>query len=63
MVLDFLGAVMLGFLSFAAGFSVGFFYLKHKFESHVAGVFDFESGEGEGLDEIFDEVELEGGGK
>lgn len=60
MMLDFTGAVGLAFVSFALGFSIGFFYLKHKFESHVGAVFDFDSGEVEGVDEIFDDLAVEG---
>ena len=55
--------VITHFAFFAVGFGIGFYYLKHKFEDHVAGVFDFESGESEGLDEILDDIELEGGEK
>lgn len=48
------------FASFTIGFGIGFFYLKHKFESHVAGVFDFESGEAAGLDEVLADLDISG---
>jgi len=50
-------AAVFGFFMFAFGFSVGFFYLKHKFESHVAGVMDFEGGDSSGENPIFDDLE------
>ena len=49
-------AIVFGFGMFALGFSIGFFYLKHKFESHVSGVFDFENGDFSDLEDLGDEV-------
>jgi len=58
--LDLGQSIALGFIMFVTGFSIGFFYLKHKFESHVSGVLDFESGESDGLDDLLDEFKEEG---
>lgn len=57
MMLDFTGALALAFVCFASGFSIGFFYLKHKFESHVGAVFDFDSGD---FSDLAEEFEIEG---
>jgi len=56
--LDLGQSIALGFIMFVTGFSIGFYYLKHKFESHVSGVLDFESGEADGLDDLLDDMEL-----
>jgi hypothetical protein len=62
--LDLGQSIALGFIMFVTGFSIGFYYLKHKFESSVAGVFDFESGEASGspgeIEDLLDEFEEEG---
>jgi len=50
-MLDLSGAIALGFISFAAGFSLGVYYLKHKFEDHVTEIMDFTSDSDNALDE------------
>jgi len=57
-MLDLSGAIALGFISFAAGFSLGVYYLKHKFEDHVTEIMDFTSDSSNGVDlaETFEEI-------
>lgn len=52
--------VITHFASFAVGFGIGFFYLKHKFESHVAGIMDFADDEGSDLDGLVQDLDFEG---
>ena len=53
--------VITHFASFVFGFGIGFFYLKHKFESHVAGIMDFSDEENSDLTGLVEDIELEGG--
>lgn len=48
------------FATFSIGFGIGFFYLKHKFESHVAGVMDFAEGDSSDLEGLVQDLDLEG---
>lgn len=52
--------VITHFAGFAIGFGIGFFYLKHKFESHVAGVMDFAEGDSSSIEGLVEEMDLEG---
>jgi len=52
--------VITHFAVFSLGFGIGFFYLKHKFESSVAGILDFDQGSAGEIEDLLDEFEAEG---